>query len=115
MKIKKTIKYFLRKEEYFYDVFGIYWSIDPRDNKAPITYFYGISPNYEAMEVFALHEVSIVDPNIYFRPVFFSGTMPGIFHWALIEKELLDEVIEHDSKCYREFLSIVRKEGLIDW
>jgi len=41
--------------------------------------------------------------------------MTDIFHWALIEKDLLDEVIDGNLELRKKFLDILRSENVIDW
>lgn len=109
MKIKKTYKSILRKDEYVYDVFGIYW-----DNQK--TYFAYLDPNDDyAIHIYCSNEVEVIDPNINFRSVFNYGTMSGIFHWSLIERELWSSIIDNIGDARKDFLSIIRQENLIDY
>ena len=39
--------------------------------------------------------------------------MSGVFHWALIEENLLDAVIDHDPIAVERFLQIIKNENLI--
>lgn len=39
----------------------------------------------------------------------------GIFHWVLIEKDLLDEVIDGNLELRKKFSDILRTENVIDW
>ena len=112
MKIKVKWKY---HEDEIIDIFGIYW--DERGH----TIFWGLSDKYNGVAVFSennVHsesEVEIIDPNINFRTVYLPGHLPGVFHWALIEKNLLDEINDDNSELRKEFLDILRSENVIDW
>lgn len=70
---------------------------------------------YSGVYVYSENEVEIVNPNINFRTIYLSGHLPGVFHWALIEKNLLDEVIDGNSELTKNFLDILRSENVIDW
>lgn len=113
MIVKETIKYILRKDEYFYDVFGIYWNKEK-------THFLCIEQGEDRFTVRCLDEVEIIDPDIKFRTVFLYSndminSMPAIFHWALVEKNLLDDAIDGDKKALEEFFIIIRQEKLINF
>lgn len=109
MKIKKTYKSILRKDEYVYDVFGIYWDSGK-------TYFAYLDPDDDyAIHIYCSNEVEVIDPNIRFRTIFNYGVMPGIFHWSLIERELWSSVIDNLGDARKDFLSIIRQENLIDY
>ena len=56
-----------------------------------------------------------MDASFPFRTVYLSNHLRGIFHWALIERELLDELIDGNPIVHQEFLEIVRSEQAIDW
>ena len=92
------------------EIFGIYW------NKKGDILFLGMTDKYSGLHAYSASEVEIIDPSINFRTVYlYTGTFPGVFHWALIEKNLLDEVIDGDEKLRKEFLDILRSENVIDW
>lgn len=46
--------------------------------------------------------------------MFFQNTGAGFYHWSLIEKRLLDDLVESAETAYNAFLDIVKKEGLVD-
>ncbi|HEI8867536.1 TPA: hypothetical protein SLG40_003070 [Serratia odorifera] len=73
-------------------------------------YFYGLPPRYGALIAYRSEEVTVVDPEISWRSVFFSD---GIFHHSLIGDELLDGLIERDEGNYRNFVAILKAEGAI--
>ena len=109
MKIKKTYKSILTYKEYIYDVFAIYWDRER-------TYFLYLDPEDDyALHVYSSEEVKIIDYTIGFNSIFFKGSygMHGIYHWALIEKKLLDDVIDGDESKKKEFVTILREENLI--
>ena len=91
------------------EIFAIYW------NKRGDTLFLGMTDKYSRVYVYSADRVEIIDPNINFRTVYLPGHLPGIFHWALIEKNLLDEVIDGNPELKKEFLDILRSENVIDW
>ena len=92
------------------EIFSIYW-----DEERSQTLFLGMTDKYSGLHVYSADKVEIIDPNINFRTVYLPGHLPGIFHWALIEKNLLDEVIDGNPELEKEFLDILRSENVIDW
>ena len=78
-------------------------------------FFLGMTDKYSGLYVYSESEVEIIDPNINFRTIYLSGHLPGIFHWALIEKDLLDEVIDGNLELRKKFLDILCSENVIDW
>ena len=108
MKIKVKWKY---HEDEIIDIFGIYW--DERGD----TLFWGLSDKYDSgIDVYSADEVEVIDPNINFRTVYlYNGRLPGVFHWALIEKNLLDEITDNNLELRKEFLDVLRSENVIDW
>ena len=99
-----------KNEEEIAEIFGIYW-----DEERNQTLFLGMTDKYSGVYVYSESEVEIIDPNINFRTIYLSGHLPGIFHWALIEKDLLDEVIDGNLELRKKFLDILRSENVIDW
>ena len=92
------------------EIFAVYW------DKRGDTLFLGMTDKYSGLHAYSADEVEIIDPNINFRMVYFSdGNLPAILHWALIEKNLLDEVIDGNIELRKEFLDILRSENVIDW
>ncbi|MDB6369367.1 hypothetical protein ABLB90_16970 [Photorhabdus bodei] len=90
------------------DVFAIYWFGDE-------TYFYGLPPNYRGLQAYKSHEVSVIDTTIGFKTVFFSNDdAKSVHHWALIEEQLLDDLLELDETAYQRFLAILKAEGNIE-
>lgn len=106
MKIIKRHRY----GEETVEIFAVYW-----DEERSQTLFLGITDKYSGVYVYSENEVEIVNPNINFRTIYLSGHLPGVFHWALIEKNLLDEVIDGNSELTKNFLDILRSENVIDW
>lgn len=89
------------------NVFGVYWHKDE-------TLFLGFPQNYNGLLAYGADEVEIIDPVIDFRTVYFKNRMHGIFHWALIEENLLDDVIDHDPKAFNRFIEILKSEGVLE-
>ncbi|WP_199634696.1 hypothetical protein JEM67_20420 [Serratia sp. PAMC26656] len=73
-------------------------------------YFYGLPPRYGALLAYRADQVTIADPNISWKSVYFSN---GIFHHSLIDDELLDGLIERDEGNYKNFVAILKAEGSI--
>ena len=92
------------------EIFAVYW-----DEERNQTLFLGMTDKYSGMYVYSENEVEIIDPNINFRTIYLSGHLPGIFHWALIKKDLLDEIIDGNLELRKKFLDILRSENVIDW
>ncbi len=92
------------------EIFAVYW-----DEERNQTLFLGMTDKYSGLHVYSADEAEIIDPNINFRMVYFSGSLRGVYHWALIEKNLLDEVIDGNPELEKEFLDILRSENVIDW
>ena len=98
----------MEKDGSIINVFGIYWH-----NHNNETYFSGFDKNHEALNAFRCSEVEVIDPKMDFKTVFFTNHMSGIFHWALIELELLDGVIEYDAVAVEKFKQILKSEQLL--
>ena len=92
------------------DVFGIYWN-----SSNGRTYFFGLTPTHTGSFAYDLDEVTVIDPSVKFRTHFLSGSLNGVYHQALIENNLLDELIDCNLEVREQFLEIVRSEGVIDW
>ena len=86
------------------NIFGIYFM----DGK---TMFYGIPMNYGGLMAFRFSDVTVIDESITGRFVFYDE---GIFHWALIEKELLGDLVELDEDAYKKFVGILKSEGQLE-
>lgn len=99
MKIKEANGYIL-------DVFAVYW-IEAR------TYFFGLQRN-QGLIAFSSCEVTIEDASMPFRTVFFQGVSGyGVYHWALVERKLLDDIVEANRSAYNSFVSIIKAENLV--
>ncbi|BBM51499.1 hypothetical protein JMUB3935_0466 [Leptotrichia trevisanii] len=92
------------------EVFAVYW-----DEERSQTLFLGMTDKYSGLHAYLASEVEVIDPNINFRTIYISGNLPGVYHWALIEKNLLDEVIDGNFELRKKFLDILRSENVIDW
>ena len=73
-----------------------------------------MTDKYSGVYVYSENEVEIVNPNINFRTIYLSGHLPGVFHWALIEKNLLDEVIDGNSELTKIFWTYYGSENVIE-
>ncbi|MCX8713360.1 hypothetical protein J3U57_12655 [Gilliamella sp. B3464] len=91
------------------NVFATYWIKNE-------TYFYGIPFDYGGLIAYRDTEIVIVEPKLNFNTIFFKGQTNGygIFHWALIEKNLLDDLLELDQNAYKYFLEIIKSENLVE-
>ena len=92
------------------EIFAVYW-----DEERNQTLFLGMTDKYSGLHAYSADEAEIIDPKINFRTIYFSGSLRGVYHWALIEKNLLDEVIDGNPELKKEFLDILRSENVIDW
>lgn len=91
------------------DVFALYWDSEGK------TFFLTIEVDENVPYVYSADEVTLLDTSFPFRTIYLPNHLRGIFHWALIERELLDELIDGNPAVRQEFLDIVRKEKAIDW
>ncbi|OCG38118.1 hypothetical protein A9G29_11085 [Gilliamella sp. Fer2-1] len=89
------------------DVFAIYWFNDK-------TLFLGLPKNYGGFIAYKATEVSVIEPHINFKTVYFENNSKGIFHWALIQESLLDDLVERDEDAYKRFLEIIKSENLVN-
>ncbi|HEI8867543.1 TPA: hypothetical protein SLG40_003078 [Serratia odorifera] len=83
------------------DVFAFYAIEDEK-------VFYGLPPGYGGLLAYRKEEVTIVDPDITWRAMFFSN---GIYHHSLIKDGLLEGLIEVDEESYKKFVAILKAEG----
>ena len=89
------------------DVFSVYWFDDE-------TYFYGMPKGYGGLLAYRATKVSVIDPEVNFKSIYFENNARSIHHWALIKERLLDDILERDEDAYKRFLEIVKAEGLVD-
>ncbi|OCG38116.1 hypothetical protein A9G29_11075 [Gilliamella sp. Fer2-1] len=89
------------------DVFAIYWFDDE-------TLFLGLPKNHGGFIEYRATEVSVIEPHINFKTVYFENNSKGIFHWALIQESLLDNIIERNENAYKRFLEIIKSENLVN-
>lgn len=85
------------------DVFAVYWFDDE-------TYFYGLPIGYGNFIAYRNSRVTVVDPSLYGNFVYYNQ---GVFHRALIQEKLLDDILERDENAYNRFLKIIKSEGLV--
>ncbi|PHM72091.1 hypothetical protein [Xenorhabdus kozodoii] len=98
MKIKKF------KSEKIIEVFAIYWFGEK-------TYFYGFAKGYDGLLSYNAEEVEIIESLLSGDFVFFEN---GIFYKPLIEKNILDDLLEADPVAYQCFLETLKSEGRIE-
>ncbi len=90
------------------NIFGIYWVGEE-------TLLFGMPRNLGGICVYDLAEVVIEDPNLSGHFTFFQNNgISGIYHAALIDEGLLDDLSELDETAYKRFLEIIKAEGLVD-
>ncbi|KMN36465.1 hypothetical protein VI26_06355 [Chromobacterium sp. LK1] len=95
-------------QNYFIDVFSIYW-IDGK------TFFLGLPAGHGGLISYESSQVEVVDATLAGRLVFCElNQIKGVYHWSMIEEQLLDDLLESDEDAYRRFLEIIKEEGLID-
>lgn len=92
---------------YVIDVFAVYWFGDE-------TYFLGLPKNYGGLIAYKSEEFELIDSMINFKSIYFYNNAKGIYHWALIQEKLLDDILERDKDAYKRFLEIIKSEGLVD-
>lgn len=91
------------------DIFAIYWI----NNKSLCL---GLPKGYGGLSVYDLSEVDLIESKIIGKLVYFQneGAGSGVYHWALIEESLLDDLLELDETVYKRFLDILKSEGQLD-
>lgn len=97
------------------DIFGIYWVMSV-DGFCTETILLGLPKNSGGLVPYRItgrlvDSVDIIDPSI---PSGFIYYHSGIYHKALIEENLLDDLREYDETAYKRFLEILKAEGSID-
>ncbi|WP_392565253.1 hypothetical protein RHO15_06485 [Utexia brackfieldae] len=97
------------------DIFGIYWVLSI-DNSYAETILLGLPKGNGGLTTFRItgelvDKVEIIDPII---PANFMYINSGLYHRALIEENLLDNIIEYDEDAYNRFLEIIKSEGLVE-
>lgn len=91
------------------DVFAIYWI-----NNKPLCL--GLPKGYGGLSVYDLSEVDLIESVLNGNFVYFQndGAGSGVYHWALIEEALLDDLLELDKIAYKRFLDILKSEGQLE-
>lgn len=97
------------------DIFGIYWVLS-LDGFCTETIFLGLPKNSGGLVPYRItgkfvDRVDIIDSSI---PDGFVYYCSGIYHKALIEENLLDDLREYDETAYKRFLDILKAEGSIE-
>lgn len=109
MKIKS------RLSGHFIDIFAIYWVLSI-DGSCTETILLGLPRNNGGLVPYRItgklvDKVEIIDSSI---PDGFIYYHSGIYHRALIEENLLDDLREYDETAYKRFLEILKAEGRVD-
>lgn len=86
------------------DIFGIYWVNDK-------TLVLGFPKGYGGLRPYNLNNVTVIDPALSGSLMFFEN---GVYHAALINEYLLDNILERDETAYKRFLEILKAEGRIE-
>lgn len=102
----------LDKQGEIVDIFGVYWNVQSQE-----TYFFGLTSEHTGSFAYCANEVEVIEPNINFKFIYadFNNGFKGLYHWALVQDKLLDELIDGDLLVRQRFLEIVRAENIIDW
>ncbi|TKI04143.1 hypothetical protein [Martelella alba] len=96
-------------------IFGMYWVLSV-DKTCTETMLLGMPKGNGGLGTYRItgklaEKVEFIDPSI---PEGFIYYYSGIYHKALIEENLLDDLREYDEAAYQKFLEILKTEGLID-
>ena len=98
------------------NVFAIYWYSNGK------TSCYGLPRNHGALRAYDFSELEIIDPKLSGRYTFHSNSsFKGLFHHALVEESLFNDLLEYDKDAYKRFdenaynrfLEIIKAEGLV--
>ena len=97
------------------DIFGMYWVLSI-DKTCTETMLLGMPRGNGGLGTYRItgklvDKVEIIDASI---PDGFIYYHSGIYHKALIEEKLLDDLREYDETAYNRFLEILKAEGRID-
>ncbi|RYM47844.1 hypothetical protein [Serratia proteamaculans] len=97
------------------DIFGMYWVLSV-DKTCTETMLLGMPKGNGGLGTYRItgklaEKVEFIDPVL---PEGFIYYRSGIYHRALIEENLLDDLREYDETAYKRFLEILKAEGSID-
>nr|CBX82623.1 hypothetical protein EAIL5_3803 [Erwinia amylovora ATCC BAA-2158] len=97
------------------DILGIYWVLSV-DRTSTETILLGLPKGSGGLVPYRVtgklaENVEFTDPSIPERFIYYHS---GIYHRALIEENLLDDLREYDETAYKRFLEILKSEGQID-
>lgn len=88
--------------------FGVYWNNNG-------TFYIALPPKHSGLMIFSHNEIEIINPVFQFKMAYFENeTTKFLLHWALVERNLFDDVIGHVESAYQEFLKIIKEEGIVD-
>jgi hypothetical protein len=97
------------------DIMGIYWVLSV-DHSCTETILLGLPKKSGGLVPYRItgklaEKIEFIDPSV---PEGFIYYHSGIYHKALIEENLLDDLREYDETAYSRFLEILKAEGRID-
>lgn len=97
------------------DIFGMYWVLSV-DHSGTETILLGLPKNSGGLVPYRItgklaEKVEFINSSI---PDGFIYYHSGIYHHALIEENLLDDLREYDETAYKRFLEILKAEGRVD-
>ena len=97
------------------DIFGLYWVLSV-DRSSTETILLGLPKGNGGLAPYRItgklaENIEFIDPSI---PEGFIYYHSGIYHRALIEDNLLDDLREYDETAYQRFLEILKAEGRVD-
>ena len=87
-------------------VFGVYYV----DGEAFCLCF---PPGVGGLDALKLSDVELIDPTIWGKWVYRENNGFGVYHHALVEGDLLEEIQGYDEDAYKKFLDIIKAEGLV--
>lgn len=89
------------------DIFGIFLENNEEN-------FLGLSKKDKNLTVYKSWEIEILNAELTAKWCYLANAKSvGIYHWALIEEQLLDCVLKEDKKAFCKFIKILECEGQI--
>jgi len=92
----------LRNPDGLAEVFAVYWS-------GQKTLFLGMTEANRGLMAFDADEVEVLDAALSGDFKYYENRFKGIYHAALIEENLLDDLLEYDEGAYMRFMQILGK------
>ncbi|TDB52078.1 hypothetical protein [Photorhabdus khanii] len=97
----------IKNQELLIDVYAVYWVNGD-------TLFLGMPKNYGGLLAYDSRQIEVIEHNLSGNFIYFQNNgINGIYHSALIQEKLLDDILELDETAYRRFLKILKAEGSI--